>query len=56
MLVEASDEPDIYTAGNGTFMNAMLEMINAENVAVDGDNWYKIDAEQIIAKIQMSSW
>ncbi|MEC1305087.1 ABC transporter substrate-binding protein [Lysinibacillus capsici] len=50
VLVEASDEPDIYTAGNGTFMNAMLEMINAENVAVDGDNWYKIDAEQIIAK------
>ncbi|MEA0553944.1 ABC transporter substrate-binding protein [Lysinibacillus irui] len=50
VLVEASDEPDIYTAGNGTFMNAMLEMIHAENVAADADDWYKIDAEQIIAK------
>ncbi|MFS0817873.1 ABC transporter substrate-binding protein [Lysinibacillus sp. 1P01SD] len=50
VLVEASDEPDIYTAGNGTFMNAMLEMIHAENVAADADDWYKVDAEQIIAK------
>ncbi|MFL1994821.1 ABC transporter substrate-binding protein [Lysinibacillus irui] len=50
VLVEASDEPDIYTAGNGTFMNAILEMIHAENVAADADDWYKIDAEQIIAK------
>ena len=50
VLVEASDEPDIYVAGNGTFMNAMLEMIHAENVAADGNDWYKIDAEQIIAK------
>ncbi|KPN97760.1 ABC transporter substrate-binding protein [Lysinibacillus sp. ZYM-1] len=50
VFVEASDEPNIYTAGQGTFMNAMLEMIHAENVAVDGDNWYEIGAEQIIAK------
>lgn len=50
VIVEASDEPDIYTAGNGTFMNAMLEMIHAENVAADADGWYKMDAEQIIAK------
>lgn len=50
VFVEASDEPNIYTAGQGTFMNAMLEMIHAKNVAADGDNWYEISAEQIITK------
>ncbi|KOS60841.1 ABC transporter substrate-binding protein [Lysinibacillus agricola] len=50
VFVETSDEPEIYTAGKGTFMNEMLNMIHAENVAADADNWYKIDAEQIIAK------
>jgi len=50
VFVEASDEPNIYTAGQGTFMNAMLEMIHAKNVAADGDNWYEIGAEQIITK------
>ncbi|OXS76904.1 ABC transporter substrate-binding protein [Lysinibacillus sp. KCTC 33748] len=51
VFVESSDEPQIYTAGKGTFMNEMLEMIHAENVAADvNDDWYPIDAEQIIAK------
>ncbi|WP_342535324.1 ABC transporter substrate-binding protein [Lysinibacillus sp. FSL K6-1151] len=50
VLVEASDEPTIYTAGNGTFMNAMLDMIHAENVAADAKDWYEISSEQIIAK------
>lgn len=50
VFVESSDEPEIYTAGKGTFMNEMLEMIHAENVAADSNSWYKIDAEQIIAK------
>ncbi|MCL1697533.1 ABC transporter substrate-binding protein [Lysinibacillus sp. BPa_S21] len=50
VFVESSDEPQIYTAGKGTFMNEMLQMIHAENVAADSNNWYEIDAEQIIAK------
>ncbi|MBG9454711.1 iron ABC transporter substrate-binding protein [Lysinibacillus sphaericus] len=50
VFVESSDEPQIYTAGKGTFMNEMLEMIHAENVAADVNGWYPIDAEQIIAK------
>ncbi|MFJ7731261.1 ABC transporter substrate-binding protein [Lysinibacillus sp. NPDC097231] len=50
VFVEASDEPEIYTTGNGTFMNVMLDMIHAENVAADSNDWYKIDAEQIIVK------
>ncbi|MGE7947857.1 ABC transporter substrate-binding protein [Lysinibacillus sp. NPDC093688] len=50
VFVESSDEPEIYTAGKGTFMNEMLEMIHAENIAADSNNWFKIDAEQIIEK------
>ncbi|MFJ7185540.1 ABC transporter substrate-binding protein [Lysinibacillus xylanilyticus] len=50
VFVESSDEPEIYTTGKGTFMNEMLEMIHAENVAADVNDWYQIDAEKIIAK------
>ncbi|MFJ8517894.1 ABC transporter substrate-binding protein [Lysinibacillus xylanilyticus] len=50
VFVESSDEPQIYTTGKGTFMNEMLEMIHAENVAADVNDWYQIDAEQIISK------
>ncbi|MEQ6356184.1 ABC transporter substrate-binding protein [Lysinibacillus sp. M3] len=50
VFLESSDEPQIYTAGKGTFMNEMLEMIHAENVAADVNDWYPIEAEQIIAK------
>ncbi|GLC87968.1 ABC transporter substrate-binding protein [Lysinibacillus piscis] len=50
VFIETSDEPEIYTTGKGTFVDKMLEMIHAENVAADGTDWYKIDTEQIIAK------
>ncbi len=50
VFVETSDEPEIYTPGNDTFMQEMLEMIHAENIAADTDGWFKIDAEQIITK------
>ena len=50
VFVEASDEPHIFTAGKDTFMNEMLNMIHAENVAADTVDWYEISSEQIIAK------
>ncbi|MGE6513668.1 helical backbone metal receptor [Lysinibacillus sphaericus] len=50
VFVETSDEPEIYTPGKNTFMQEMLDMIHAENIAADTSDWYKIDAEQIIAK------
>lgn len=50
VFVEISDEPDIYTPGKNTFMQEMLDMIHAENIAADTDGWFKIDAEQIITK------
>ncbi|MFJ7668530.1 ABC transporter substrate-binding protein [Lysinibacillus sp. NPDC097195] len=50
VFVETSDEPEIYTPGKDTFMQEMLDMIHAENIAADTDGWFKIDAEQIITK------
>ncbi|QGG49915.1 ABC transporter substrate-binding protein [Lysinibacillus pakistanensis] len=50
VFVETSDEPHIFTAGKDTFMNEMLNMIHAENVAADTADWYEISSEQIIAK------
>jgi len=50
VFVEISDEPEIYTPGKNTFMQEMLDMIHAENIAADTDGWFKIDAEQIITK------
>lgn len=50
VFVETSDAPEIYTAGKDTFMQEMLDMIHAKNVAADTSGWFKIDAEQIIAK------
>ncbi|MET4563251.1 iron complex transport system substrate-binding protein [Lysinibacillus parviboronicapiens] len=50
VFVETSDEPEIYTPGKDTFMQEMLEMIHADNIAADTNGWYKIDAEHIIAK------
>ena len=50
VFVETSDEPEIYTPGKDTFMQEMLNMIHAENIAADTTGWFKIDAEQIITK------
>ena len=50
VFVETSDMPEIYTAGKDTFMQEMLDMIHAENIAADTSGWFKIDAEQIISK------
>ncbi|MFJ7736120.1 ABC transporter substrate-binding protein [Lysinibacillus sp. NPDC097287] len=50
VFVETSDEPEIYTAGKDTFMQEILDMIHAENIAADTKGWFKIDAEQIISK------
>lgn len=50
VFVETSDEPEIYTPGKDTFMQEMLDMIHAENIAADTNGWFKIDAEQIITK------
>lgn len=49
VFVETSDAPDIYTAGNNSYMQEMFDLIGANNIAKDGgENWYKIDAEAIV--------
>jgi iron complex transport system substrate-binding protein len=48
VFVEVSPAPDIFTTGKGTFMNEMLEIINAENAAADQEGWVQITEEAII--------
>ena len=50
VLVEVSPAPEIYTPGKNTFMNEMLTMINAENLANDQEGWIKIDQEAMIKR------
>lgn len=50
VYIEVSPAPDIYTTGKNTFMDEMLSVINAENVAGDLDGWAKVDQEAIIQK------
>ena len=46
--VEISPQPDIYTAGNGTYINEMLEMIGVVNVAGDLEGWPKVSEEEAV--------
>ncbi|MFD2923733.1 ABC transporter substrate-binding protein [Halobacillus naozhouensis] len=48
VFVEVSPAPEIYTTGTGTFMNQMLQAINAENAAVNQQGWVKMNEEAII--------
>lgn len=50
VFLENSDVPDIYTAGSNTFLNTMLEMVAAENVAASKEGWYPISTEEIITQ------
>ncbi len=46
--VEVSPAPDIFTTGKGTFMNEMLESIQAINVAGEQEGWVKLTEEEIV--------
>ncbi|MBT2696319.1 ABC transporter substrate-binding protein [Bacillus sp. ISL-40] len=50
VLVEVSPAPEIYTPGKNTFMDQMLNIINAENIANDQEGWIKIDQEAMIKR------
>lgn len=45
--VEISDEPEIYTAGEGTFIQEMFDMVNIKNSATN-TGWYQTSSEAII--------
>ncbi|WP_144512044.1 ABC transporter substrate-binding protein [Bacillus sp. FJAT-22090] len=50
VFVETSDVPEIYTPGKGTFMQEILDMVNAENIAADQEGWFKIEPEEIVKR------
>lgn len=50
VFVEVSPAPDIFTTGKNTFMNEMITMINAENLANDQEGWIQLDQEEIIKR------
>ncbi|WP_391119885.1 ABC transporter substrate-binding protein [Psychrobacillus sp. L3] len=50
VFIETSDVPEIYTPGKGTFMQEILNMLNAENIAADQEGWFKIESEEIVSR------
>ncbi len=48
VYVEISPAPETYTAGKNTFINTILEKINAENSAGDLEGWPQVNEEAVI--------
>lgn len=42
-------DPTLWTAGNGTFINEMIELLNAENVVGHLNGWFQFSEEEVIA-------
>lgn len=42
-------DPTLWTGGQGTFMNEMVELLNAENVVGDQEGWFEFSEEEVIA-------
>lgn len=49
VFIETSDAPDIYAPGKNTFMQEILDMIDAENVVTE-DGWAVISPEEIVSQ------
>ncbi len=50
LFTPSADYPTIYTAGPGTYINEMLELIGAKNIAADADtDWPALSEEACIA-------
>lgn len=48
VYVEISPSPETFTAGKNTFINTILEKINAENSAGDLEGWPEVNEEAVI--------
>jgi iron complex transport system substrate-binding protein len=48
VFVEVSPAPEVFTTGKNTFMDEMISLINAENIANDQEGWVQMDQEAII--------
>ena len=49
VFIETSDVPDIYAPGKNTFMQEILDMIDAENVVTE-EGWAVISPEEIVSQ------
>ncbi|WOV87953.1 ABC transporter substrate-binding protein [Sporosarcina oncorhynchi] len=49
VFIETSDAPDIYAPGKNTFMQEILDMIDAENVVTE-EGWAVISPEEIVSQ------
>lgn len=49
VFVEVSPAPEVYAAGKNTFIDEMLQIINAENTVTE-EGWPKLDSETIIKR------
>ena len=47
---EISPAPSLYSFGNSTFLNEMIELVGAENIFKDENGWLAASAESIIDK------
>lgn len=47
--IEVSSDPDLYTAGGGTFMDDMLTAVGARNAAEDSEGWVAFTEEDAVA-------
>ncbi|RYG72408.1 ABC transporter substrate-binding protein [Lentibacillus lipolyticus] len=48
VFFEVAPAPEIFTAGQNTFFDALLEVVHANNAAKELDGWVKIDPESIV--------
>jgi iron complex transport system substrate-binding protein len=48
VFVEVVPEPEIYTAGKNTFIDEILTIIHAKNVAKDLDGWAMVNDEAVV--------
>jgi len=50
VFVEVGSSPEIYTTGSGTFIDEMLDILNAENTTGESKGWVSMDPEAIVEK------
>lgn len=46
---EIAPAPNMYSFGNGVFLNEMIEWVGAENILADQEGWMTVDGETIVA-------
>lgn len=46
---EIAAAPDLYSFGEGVFLNELIEIIGATNILADEDSWTSVSAETVVA-------